>query len=38
MVDTRGPFAEFGFRPPALNNAGDVAFLGTLDDFTTTGG
>lgn len=37
VVDTRGPFAEFGFRPPALNNAGDVAFLGTLDDFTTTG-
>lgn len=36
VVDTRGPFADFGFRPPALNNDGDVAFLGTLDDFTTT--
>lgn len=23
--------------PPALNNSGAVAFLGTLDDFTTTG-
>lgn len=37
VVDTRGPFGELGFRPPALNNAGDIAFLGTLDDFTTTG-
>jgi len=37
VVDTRGPFGEFGFRPPALNNNGDVAFLGTLDDFATTG-
>jgi hypothetical protein len=37
VVDTTGPFASFGFRPPALNNGGDVAFLATLDDFTTTG-
>lgn len=37
VVDTRGPFGEFGFRPPALDNAGDLTFLGTLDDFTTTG-
>ena len=37
VVDTTGPFGSFGFRPPALNNAGDVAFLATLDDFTTTG-
>lgn len=37
VVDTRGPFAEFGFRPPALNNSGEVAFLATLDDLTTTG-
>lgn len=35
VVDTRGPFAFFGFRPPSLNAGGDVAFLGTLDDGTT---
>ena len=27
VADTRGEFGPFGFRPPALNNAGDVAFL-----------
>ena len=36
VVDTRGPFAFFGFRPPSLNNDGDVAFLAT-DDSGTTG-
>jgi hypothetical protein len=35
VVDTRGPFAFFGFRPPSLNNAGDVAFDATLDDGTS---
>jgi hypothetical protein len=37
VVDTTGLFAFFGFRPPLLNNDGEVAFLATLDDFTTTG-
>ncbi|HWS79663.1 MAG TPA: choice-of-anchor tandem repeat NxxGxxAF-containing protein [Rubrobacter sp.] len=37
VADTRGEFATFGFRPPSLNNNGDVAFLATLDDFSTTG-
>jgi hypothetical protein len=37
VADTTGPFAFFGFRPPSLNNGGEVAFLATLDDFTTTG-
>jgi hypothetical protein len=37
VVDTRGDFASFGFRPAPLNNDGDVAFLATLDDFQTTG-
>jgi hypothetical protein len=37
VVDTTGPFSSFGFRPPALNDGGEVAFLATLDDFTTTG-
>ena len=32
VVDTRGDFAFFGFRPPSLNNGGDVAFHATLDD------
>jgi hypothetical protein len=35
VVDTRGEFAFFGFRPPSLNNAGDVAFHATLDDSTS---
>jgi hypothetical protein len=37
VADTRGEFSTLGFRPPSLNNNGDVAFLATLDDFTTTG-
>ena len=36
-VDTRGPFGDLGFRPPALSDDGDVAFHATLDDFTTSG-
>jgi hypothetical protein len=35
VADTRGEFGFFGFRPPSLNNQGDVAFLATLDDGTT---
>ena len=31
VADTRGPFSSFGFRPPSLNNEGDVAFLADLD-------
>lgn len=37
VVDTTGPFGFFGFRPPSLNNKGDVAFIAVLDDFQTTG-
>jgi hypothetical protein len=37
VADTTGEFSSFGFRPPSLNDAGDVAFLATLDDFSTTG-
>jgi hypothetical protein len=37
VVDTRGDFSSFGFRPPALNNEGQVAFHATLDDFSTSG-
>jgi hypothetical protein len=37
FVDTRGQFAFFGFRPPSLNNSGDVAFGATLDDSSTSG-
>ncbi|HEY9379161.1 MAG TPA: choice-of-anchor tandem repeat NxxGxxAF-containing protein [Jiangellaceae bacterium] len=37
VADTTGPFAFFGFRPPSLNSSGDVAFLATLDDASTTG-
>ena len=37
VADTRGPYGSFGFRPPALNNSGDVAFHATLDDFVTSG-
>ena len=35
LADTRGEFDSFGFRPPSLNNQGEVAFLATLDDLTT---
>src|SRR5918996_4962363 len=37
VADTRGAFSSFGFRPPAINSAGDVAFAATLDDFVTEG-
>jgi hypothetical protein len=37
VADTRGEFGSFGFRPPAINNAGDVAFHATTDDFATSG-
>ncbi len=37
VADTAGPFGAFGFRPPSLNNTGEVAFLATLDDFQTSG-
>jgi hypothetical protein len=37
VADTRGEFAFYGFRPPSLDDDGDVAFLATLDDFSTTG-
>lgn len=37
VADTRGEFQFFGFRPPSLNNGGDVAFHATLSDFVTTG-
>src|ERR687897_2562198 len=37
VADTRSEFAFFGFRPPSLNNQGDVAFEATLDDFSTSG-
>jgi hypothetical protein len=35
VVDTRGAFAFFGFRPPSLNNTDEVAFQATLDDGTS---
>lgn len=38
VVDTRGSFVLFGFRPPSLNNLGNVAFHGTLDDAASTSG
>lgn len=37
VADTGGAFSSFGFRPPSLNNDGDVAFHATLDDFSTSG-
>jgi hypothetical protein len=37
VVDTRGEFSFFGFRPPSLNNEGDVAFLANLDNSSTSG-
>jgi hypothetical protein len=38
VADTTGPFGSFGFRPPSINNNGDVAFLAQLDDFPPTTG
>jgi hypothetical protein len=35
VASTQGPFSSFGFRPPSINNDGDVGFLATLDDFVT---
>jgi hypothetical protein len=37
VTDTTGPFGFYGFRPPSLNNNGDVAFVAIPDDFQTTG-
>jgi len=37
IADTRGPYGDLGFGPPALNDSGDVAFHATLDDFQTSG-
>ncbi len=37
QATTRGRFSFFGFRPPAINNSGIVAFHGTLDDGSTSG-
>ena len=37
VADTTGPFGFFGFRPPAINNNGAVAFSAILDhDFPNT--
>jgi hypothetical protein len=35
IADTRDEFAFFGFRPPSINNDGEVAFHATLDDGTS---
>jgi hypothetical protein len=37
VADTKGPFGFFGFRPPSLNNNGNVAFAAQPDDFSSTG-
>jgi hypothetical protein len=37
VADTNGPFGFFGFRPPSINDGGEVAFQAILDDFQTTG-
>lgn len=37
VADTRGAFGSFGFRPPSINNEGDVAYHASLDDFVTSG-
>jgi hypothetical protein len=37
VADTRGAFGSFGFRPPSINNGGEVAFHASLDDFVTSG-
>jgi hypothetical protein len=31
VADTTGGFSSFGFRPPSINDGGDVAFLADLD-------
>ena len=35
VADTRDGFAFFGFRPPSINNDGEVAYHATLDDGTS---
>jgi hypothetical protein len=35
VADTRDGFAFFGFRPPSINNDGEVAFHAILDDGTS---
>jgi hypothetical protein len=35
VASSAGTFSFFGFRPPALNDLGDVAFVATLDDQST---
>jgi hypothetical protein len=37
IADTRGAFGFFGFRPPSINDQGDVAFLGLTQDSSTEG-
>ena len=37
VADTTGPFGAFGFRPPSINNQGEVAYLAFLDDFQSSG-
>ena len=37
VADTRGDYGSFGFRPPSINEAGEVAFSASLDDFVTSG-
>lgn len=37
VADTRTTFTDFGFRPPALSENGDVAFLAIQSDFVTAG-
>jgi hypothetical protein len=37
VVDTNGPFGAFGFRPPAINNNNEVAFVAFPDDFESSG-
>jgi hypothetical protein len=37
VADTLNGYGAFGFYPPALNNRGQVAFLGILPDFASDG-
>lgn len=37
VADTLNGYSGFGFYPPALNNRGQVAFRGFLDDFSRDG-
>jgi hypothetical protein len=38
VADTTGAFGSFGFRPPSINNNGEVVFRASLDDFPPTDG